>query len=54
MANKPTEFKSDETTLFEIDWEQRTVRTACGDFYYDYDISFDEIAELHELLTEDD
>lgn len=48
------EFKDDKSYLFNepsdgndivlyADFKNRVVRTNCGDFYYDYDISFDDL-----------
>lgn len=51
---KREEFRSDdgESVLFEIDWEAGRVSTKCGDFYYDYDISFEEIGRLSGRIAE--
>lgn len=48
------EFKTadGESTLFEIDWEAGEVRTRCGDFYYDYSISFEEIGRLSGVIAD--
>lgn len=48
--NRPKVFKDDDIELFDIDWEEKALRTKCGDFYYDYDISFRNIKELYELI----
>lgn len=44
------EFKDGDSTLFTIDWKGEAVRTECGDFYYDYDISFEDIKRLYETI----
>ena len=31
---------------FNIDWTKREVWTNCGDYYYDYSISFSELIQL--------
>ena len=48
--NRPKEFRDDDMELFDIDWEEKAIRTKCGDFYHDYDISFRNIKELYELI----
>lgn len=51
---KREEFRSDdgESVLFEIDWEEGEVMTKCGDFYYDYSISFEDIGRLSGRIAE--
>ena len=51
---KREEFRSDdgESVLFEIDWEAGEVSTKCGDFYYDYSISFEDIGRLSGRIAE--
>ncbi len=51
---KREEFMSDdgESVLFEIDWENGVVMTKCGDFYYDYSISFEDIGRLSGRIAE--
>lgn len=43
-------FSDGETTLFTIDWERKAITTDCGDFYYDYDISFADVKRLYETI----
>lgn len=42
LINKECKLKVDGDYLLIADFKERTVRTVCGDFYYDYDISFDD------------
>ena len=37
-----------------IDFESREVTTNCGDFYYDYSFSFDDIIKVAEYIKEEE
>lgn len=39
-----------ESYLLLADFKEREVRTNCGDFYYDYSISFDDFIKFAHLI----
>lgn len=39
-----------DTALLYADFDTGYVRTNCGDFYYDYDISFDDFLKFAEFI----
>ena len=44
------EDKSHSAYLFLINFDTEEVETNCGDFYYDYSISFDNIIKLADYI----
>ena len=40
----------DELYGFKIDWVKREVWTDCGDWYYDYCLTFAEVAQLAKYI----
>ena len=42
--------KYPETYNLLIDFDKREVSTNCGDFYYDYSISFDDFIKVAEFI----
>lgn len=40
--------------LLIVDFKNRTVTTNCGDFYYGYDISFDDFIKFADYIKEQD
>lgn len=42
MAQK----QSDELFGLKIDWVEREIWTDCGDYYFDYCLTFEELAQL--------
>lgn len=55
MYNKATKQLADEENrvLFYALLEEGFVRTNCGDFYYDYDISFDDFIKFAEFIKKE-
>lgn len=46
MAQK----RPDELYGFKIDWVKREIWTNCGDWYYDYCLTFAELAQLAKYI----
>lgn len=54
LVNEPFDKNDDSDYLMTADFENRTVRTNCGDFYYDYDISFDDFIKFAHFIEKEE
>ena len=52
-SEEPTSSNSDDYILI-ADFDKRVVSTNCGDFYYDYDISFDDFLKFARHIEKQD
>lgn len=44
----------DGVILLTADFNEKTVRTDCGDFYYDYNISFDDFIKFAHFIEKEE
>lgn len=51
MPEEKLSTETDHVALIAY-YEEREVRTCCGDFYYDYSISFDDLFRFVEHIKE--
>ena len=47
---KELRLKDEDTYLLVADFKEKEVRTNCGDFYYDYSISFDDFIKFAHFI----
>lgn len=54
LVDEPFDKNDDSNYLMIADFERRVVRTNCGDFYYDYGISFYDFTKFAHFIENEE
>lgn len=54
IPNDKPNASNSESYLLIADFDKRVVITHCGDFYYDYDINFDDFLKFARYIEKED
>lgn len=54
LVDEPIDKNDDSNYLMIADFERRVVGTNCGDFYYDYEIGFDDFIKFAHFIEKEE